>query len=612
MVEYHCPKCFHIPIYDVQTDFQTMEIKCINGHIFKYKISEFFHQNPFVKKDIICHDCPIEEKKVNDLYYCIDCKVHTCFHHKFQSHNICKNVIQLENKNCTCLEHNSPFSTFCKNCNKEICNYCILGSHRDHTTSEDFPSILQNILFLSKNERIEKYLIEKLISENDYINEDKKVYNILIKLLSFVNDIFYKETSNQRFSNIIYINIVILHDALNKFKKCIKPNIERCLKTKNENIKDEKSLKKFLSSCYSFSNEIINKPCICLIFHRNSFLCTYSKSIGLMKHVIVAKILRNNKISEIELNLENIIYKDSIVITTASKEDSDNNSFLTKKNVLNTLSSFSSIFKKRNKYAYSSRNLFFINSNDFIFPYEKEEFFSLHLNFSNRKDYYKLKNRKEGIILNDNYFLLLIIYFNPLDRYIFPKLEEKWLILINPKNEVKKLLTIKKCSGDLSIQLIHKNIFLIYQTTNVTLCFFEFFEKNEEIQLICKHKLDKEIQYIKAFEFNKNYCIFSTHNELMFYNWRKNEIVRRFFVNRFEIIDLINVNKYNFIGICNGISEGNFFVYNLIDNTVKIFLGPSGFDEIISLYNNYFVVFDEYHKHFSLINISEKGITYIN
>ena len=98
----------------------------------------------------------------------------------------------------------------------------------------------------------------------------------------------------------------------------------------------------------------------------------------------------------------------------------------------------------------------------------------------------------------------------------------------------------------------------------------------------------------------------------MFYNWKKNEIVRRFFVNRCEIIDLINVNKYNFIGICKGMSEGNYFVYNLIDNTVKTFLGPSDFDEIINLYNNYFVVFDEYHKHFSLINISEKGITYIN
>lgn len=344
-------------------------------------------------------------------------------------------------------------------------------------------------------------------------------------------------------------------------------------------------------------------------------MCTYSKRIGLKKHVIVAKILRNNKISEIELNLENIIYKDSIVITTASKEDSDNNSFITEKNVLNTLSPFSSIIKNRNKFPYGSSSLFSKNSNDFIFPYEKEEFFSLHLNFLNEKDYYKLKSRKEGIILNDNYFLLLFLYFNPLERnYILPneELEEKWLILINPKNEVKKLLTIKKWSGDLSIQLIHKNIFLIYQITNVTLCFFEFFEKNEEIQLICKNKLDKEIQYIKAFEFNKNYCIFSTHNELIFYNWRKNEIVRRFFVNRFEIIDLINVNKYNFIGICKGISEGNFFVYNLIDNTVKKFLGPSGFDEIISLYNNYFVVFDEYHKHFSFINISEKGITYIN
>ena len=79
--------------------------------------------------------------------------------------------------------------------------------------------------------------------------------------------------------------------------------------------------------------------------------------------------------------------------------------------------------------------------------------------------------------MNDNYFLLLFLYLER--NYILPNEEfkEMWLILINPKNEVKKLLTIKKWSGDLSIELIHKNIFMIYQTTNVTLCFFEFLKR---------------------------------------------------------------------------------------------------------------------------------------
>ena len=63
MLEYHCPKCYHIPIYDVQVDFESIEIKCIKNHIYKYKISGFFSKQPFNKIEIKCSHCLKEEYK---------------------------------------------------------------------------------------------------------------------------------------------------------------------------------------------------------------------------------------------------------------------------------------------------------------------------------------------------------------------------------------------------------------------------------------------------------------------------------------------------------------------------------------------------------------------
>ena len=47
-------------------------------------------------------------------------------------------------------------------------------------------------------------------------------------MLNLLNNIFQKEISNQRYSNILYINIFIIYHALDKFKKAIKPKFQDC------------------------------------------------------------------------------------------------------------------------------------------------------------------------------------------------------------------------------------------------------------------------------------------------------------------------------------------------------------------------------------------------
>ena len=60
--------------------------------------------------------------------------------------------------------------------------------------------------------------MKNLLSDYDYIEKVKITYKNLVKLLDFLNKIYYKEISNQRFSYILYINIFILHNGLTKFK----------------------------------------------------------------------------------------------------------------------------------------------------------------------------------------------------------------------------------------------------------------------------------------------------------------------------------------------------------------------------------------------------------
>ena len=86
MVEYHCPICFFIPIFDIQNDFENIEIKCINNHIFKYKISDFFDKNPFASPIIKCSNCLNQENNLSNSYFCIQCRKNICQNDKNNQH----------------------------------------------------------------------------------------------------------------------------------------------------------------------------------------------------------------------------------------------------------------------------------------------------------------------------------------------------------------------------------------------------------------------------------------------------------------------------------------------------------------------------------------------
>ena len=232
MIEYHCPKCFQIPIFDIQKNYESLEIKCINNHIFNYTISDFLNLNPFQTATIKCNHCISNKNNIYNLYYCLGCKVYICIDDKSNFHEKCKKIIPIEPLYCTCLEHNSQYYKLCKDCSKEVCINCILKEHKNHILSEDFNEIIDIIKYLERNEIIEKYLIEKLIDKNNtqYKERIKIIYKNFIKFLEFSKKIFYNEISNNRFSNIIYINLFIIYHALEKLKRNIKLSVKDTFK----------------------------------------------------------------------------------------------------------------------------------------------------------------------------------------------------------------------------------------------------------------------------------------------------------------------------------------------------------------------------------------------
>ena len=132
MIEYHCPECFHIPIYEIDDNFVSLKIKCINNHVFEFKISEFFLNNPFHTSKIQCNHCSSKENYIYNLYYCIQCKAFICQNDLFNHHKNCIKVISSEKIICTCLDDNSPYIRLCKDCNKEVCTFCIIKDHHNH------------------------------------------------------------------------------------------------------------------------------------------------------------------------------------------------------------------------------------------------------------------------------------------------------------------------------------------------------------------------------------------------------------------------------------------------------------------------------------------------
>ena len=315
--------------------------------------------------DIQCNYCLSPNINLNTLFYCIQCNKYTCEDDKNIYHKNCNNIISINQIYSTCLVHNYPLNTFCIDCGKEICNYCF-NEHFNHLLSENIQNILIKSKILINNENLEKIFIEKLLKMNNN-KDDYKIYNNIIKLLKLFHNIYLKEISNKRFSNVLYINLLGIHRVFNKFKNNIMQKIiNKEKEEKNNELKENNIIANFIKSFMAFIKSDINKY---IIIYNNESKIFYSRyklhSRDSSKYVV--KLFKEDKVNIIEIFLKDIeVYNTyNIGVGGWPSTNKANKDIVSNYNtdILNKYSAYNSIF---NKYLEKNKKDINIQNNNII------------------------------------------------------------------------------------------------------------------------------------------------------------------------------------------------------------------------------------------------------
>ena len=149
-----CPECGEIAILQIK-DYKINIFGCKNEHKINHIFLKDFEntQNINISK-IICNKCKESNKGntfKNKFYECINYKMNLCPLCQ-NSHDTNHMIIDYEQKDFICNEHNESYNRFCKICNENICISCE-PQHENHNTIRIIPN-LDNI----RNKRKYKYI----------------------------------------------------------------------------------------------------------------------------------------------------------------------------------------------------------------------------------------------------------------------------------------------------------------------------------------------------------------------------------------------------------------------------------------------------------------------
>ena len=249
-----CPECKESACISIE-DTQITLFQCCNGHeIDKIKLEEFDESQKINISKIICDNCKVKNKgnvNNNEFFRCINCKSNLCPLCR-SVHNMSHSIINYDYKNCICEVHGEPYTSYCKQCKKDICMNCD-EEHENHEI-DFFQKIkcnkeqLKNAIINIKNN------IEQINNSiNDFVQKFNKVKKILEKYNEII-DIIYK-TSDSKYRNynkLFNINFVINNsfnkviqniidekDSINKISKILKlSDITKIKKNDSINLKN--------------------------------------------------------------------------------------------------------------------------------------------------------------------------------------------------------------------------------------------------------------------------------------------------------------------------------------------------------------------------------------
>ena len=181
-------------------NFKVRLYDCINEHdIDEISLEEFEDTQKIDESKIICQYCGNMNKCNSDnksFFRCNSCKMNLC--------PICKNrhknnhyIINYEDKNFICQNHNYPYLSYCLSCKKNICKSCEI----EHKTHEIllFEKIDQNEDKLKNVSNNLKIIRDKIVDDiKDMIKRFNKVMDCVDALFKINDDIINPLSSPDR------------------------------------------------------------------------------------------------------------------------------------------------------------------------------------------------------------------------------------------------------------------------------------------------------------------------------------------------------------------------------------------------------------------------------
>ena len=169
-----CPECKE----NILLDFENYKINlkgCKNNHkINNILFKEFEETQKIDISQIICDLCKKYNKNTtynNEFYFCRTCDKKMCPLCK-SNHNSNHIIINYDDKNYICGEHNEQFTKYCETCNENICIMCE-NEHNDEHNIIDL-----SYIFMNENE-----LIKSSEDLKNKIDEFKYKINIIKDIL---------------------------------------------------------------------------------------------------------------------------------------------------------------------------------------------------------------------------------------------------------------------------------------------------------------------------------------------------------------------------------------------------------------------------------------------
>ncbi len=240
-----CPKCGEIARIDI-TDYKIL-FRCKNGHKEENILLDKYSNTQKVDiSKIICQKCNSNNKSntyQNMFYRCCTCKINLCPLCK-NSHEIDHKIINYDDKNYICEEHNQRFSSYCESCSKNLCLFCEKKNEEEASENNgnckkhkiaNFVKLIPNITKANNDvkelkDKINKFknIIDETIKKLKKVKENiDYFYEINIDILNSLNnnninyEILYNYNKIDESRIINDINQIINSENNNKIKNIL-------------------------------------------------------------------------------------------------------------------------------------------------------------------------------------------------------------------------------------------------------------------------------------------------------------------------------------------------------------------------------------------------------